>query len=253
MTGAMSAGARGVPGGAGLRAERVVTGYGKQEVVRGITLEAPAGRITGVFGPNGSGKSTLVKAIAGALPLWSGRVFLDGAELTGLPVHEVVRRGVVLMPQGGGIFPQLTVVENLRMGGYAVRDRREVERRVAARLDEFPALARRRKAPAGQLSGGEQMMLAIARVLVAEPRFVLFDEPSAGLAPAMVSEALARVTALRERGVGVVVVEQNIREALPIADALYILVGGEVRFHGRPDELRDDRQLMALYLGAAVQ
>ncbi len=234
-----------------LRAERAVTGYGKQEVVHGVSLEARAGEVTCIFGPNGSGKSTLVRAIAGAIPLWAGRVLLGDVDLTGLPVHRVVRQGVVLMPQGGGIFPQLTVVENLRMGGYAIPDGREIERRVAARLEEFPALARRRRVPAGQLSGGEQTMLAIARLLVSDPRFVLLDEPSAGLAPAMVAETLARVTALRDRGVGVVMVEQNIREALPVADTLYVLVGGEVRFRGRPDDLRDDRQLMALYMGAA--
>ncbi|HEY8370500.1 MAG TPA: ABC transporter ATP-binding protein [Thermodesulfobacteriota bacterium] len=232
-----------------LVAERIVTGYGKHEVVHGVSLEARAGEITCVFGPNGSGKSTLLKAIAGAIPIWSGRVALGGVELTGLPVHEVVRRGVVMLPQSGGIFPRLTVVENLRMGGYAIRDRRAVERRVARLLDEFPSLARRRTVPAGQLSGGERMMLAMARVLVAEPRFVLLDEPSAGLAPAMVADALARARALRDRGVGVLMVEQNIREALPIADVVHILVAGEARFHGRPDELADDRRLMDLYMG----
>ncbi len=234
-----------------LRAERIVTGYGKHEVIHGVSLTAKAGEITCVFGPNGSGKSTLLKAIAGAVPAWSGRAYLGDVELTRLPVHEVVRRGVLMLPQSGGIFPQLTVVENLRMGGYPIPDGREVERRVERLLGEFPSLARRRKVPAGQLSGGERMMLAMARVLVAEPRFVLLDEPSAGLSPAMVEDALARARELRDRGVGVLMVEQNIREALPIADALYILVAGEERFHGRPSELKDDHRLMDLYMGVA--
>lgn len=234
-----------------LRARDVVTGYGKQEIVQGVSLAARAGEITCVFGPNGSGKSTLLKAIAGALPVWRGRVQLDDQDLTALPVHDVVRRGVVMMPQGGGAFAQLTVQENLRMGGYALASQRQARQRVEALLAEFPALGRRRKVQAGQLSGGEQMMLAMARLLVSEPAFVLLDEPSAGLAPAMVHETLERIKALRQRGIGVVLIEQNIREALPVADRLSILSGGRESFHGTPAEIRDDRQLMDIYMGAA--
>lgn len=234
-----------------LVAENVVTGYGKQEIVRGVSLTAEAGRITCIFGPNGCGKSTLLKAIAGALPVWSGTTRLGDVTLSNLPVHEVVRQGLVLMPQGGGVFPRLTVVENLRMGGYAIPDRRLVERRIEALIDEYPSLARRRRTAAGSLSGGEQAMLSLARALVSEPRFILLDEPSAGLSPAMVNETLERITTLTARGIGILMVEQNIREAMPIADRIYILAAGQKRFEGSPQDVRDDRQIMDIYMGGA--
>jgi len=234
-----------------LVAENVVTGYGKQEIVRGVSLSAEAGKITCIFGPNGCGKSTLLKAIAGALPVWRGTVKLGDTALSNLPVHEVVRHGLVLMPQGGGVFPRLTVMENLRMGGYATADQNAVERRIEALIDQYPSLARRRRPAAGSLSGGEQAMLSLARALVSEPRFILLDEPSAGLSPAMVNETLERITTLTRQGIGILMVEQNIREAMPIADKLYILAAGEKRFEGTPRDVRDDRQIMDIYMGGA--
>ncbi|TFH87869.1 ABC transporter ATP-binding protein [Billgrantia azerbaijanica] len=230
----------------------LVTGYGKQEIVHGVSMAAREGEITCVFGPNGSGKSTVVKAIAGLLPVWRGRLQLGERELTGLPVHEVVRHGIVMMPQGGGVFPRFTVMENLRMGGYSLRDTAWVAQRIEALIDEYPSLQRRRHVAAGSLSGGEQMMVAFARALVPDPTFVLLDEPSAGLSPALVSETMARVEGLRERGVGVVMIEQNIREALPVADRLYILAGGQRKFAGTPADIHDDRHLMTLYMGGAA-
>ncbi|ESX59576.1 MULTISPECIES: ABC transporter ATP-binding protein [unclassified Mesorhizobium] len=234
-----------------LTADNIVTGYGKQEIVHGVSLSAEAGKITCIFGPNGSGKSTLLKAIVGALPVWSGTARLGESTLSNLAVHEVVRQGLVLMPQGGGVFPRLTVMENLRMGGYAIADRRLVEQRIEALIEQYPSLARRRRTAAGSLSGGEQAMLALARALVSEPRFILLDEPSAGLSPAMVIETLERITTLTAHGIGIVMVEQNIREAMPIADKLYILAAGEKRFEGTRRDVRDDRQIMEIYMGGA--
>lgn len=236
-----------------LRVEGLVTGYGRQEIVHGVSLTAERGEVLCIFGPNGSGKSTVIKAIAGALPAWSGRITLDGEDLTSLPAHEVVRRGVVMMPQGGGVFPKLTVEENLRLGGYVVADARAVERRVDALIERFENLKRRRRVAAGALSGGEQMMVAIARALVSEPAFVLLDEPSAGLSPALVSQTMEHVKALPGLGVGVIMVEQNIREALPVADRILILASGTEQFAGTPAQIRDDDQLMALYMGSAAQ
>lgn len=232
-----------------LSATGIVTGYGRQEIVHGVSLTADSGAVTCVFGPNGSGKSTLLKAIAGALPAWRGTVELGGRDISNLPVHAVAREGLVMMPQGGGVFPRLTVIDNLKMGGYVIPDRRQMDRRIESLLEEYPSLKRRTNVAAGSLSGGEQMMLALARALMPEPRFILLDEPSAGLSPALVSETLERIRDLSGRDIGVVMVEQNIREALPIADRLYILAAGEERFAGTPKDVRDDAQLMDIYMG----
>ncbi len=236
-----------------LKVEGLVTGYGKLEVLHGVDLEADMGQVTCVFGPNGSGKSTLVKAVAGILGVWRGRVTLDGQDLSNRPPHRVVAAGICLMPQGGGVFPQLTVEENLRVGGYILSSGRQLKQRVEELLDEFPALRRRQRTVAGNLSGGEQMMLAIARALVNRPRFLLLDEPSAGLSPKMLAETLARIRSLKDSGVGILIVEQNIREARRIADAMYILVAGRNRFRGTPADVRDERYLMDLYLGVTQQ
>ena len=233
-----------------LVAEDVVTGYARVEILHGVSISAGEGEVTCIFGPNGCGKSTLLKAIAGSIATWSGSVELDGQDLTGMPAHEIVSRGLVLMPQGGGVFRQLSVRDNLRMGGYTLGSGRELDERIDGLLEEFPRLRERLSVDAGDLSGGEQMMLAIARALVVRPRFMLFDEPSAGLSPKLAGEALERVAELAQRGVGVLMVEQNIREAMRVADRIYVLVGGTRRFEGRPADIADDRELMQLYLGA---
>ena len=236
-----------------LSARNVVAGYGAVEILHGVSVEAGDGQVTCIFGPNGCGKSTLLGAIAGIVETWAGDIDLDGRTLTGQPAHAVLRCGLALMPQGGGIFPQLTVRENLRVGGHVLPDRRAVEARIAELVDEFPRLGERMSVMAGNLSGGEQMMLAIARALIIRPRFILFDEPSAGLSPKLAAEALDRVADLARRGVGVLMVEQNIREALRVADRLYVLVGGRNRYEGRPGDIAHGRELMDIYLGAEAE
>jgi branched-chain amino acid transport system ATP-binding protein len=220
------------------------------QILHGVSVSAGEGQVSCIFGPNGCGKSTLLKAIAGAIDTWNGRVSLDGDDITGLPSHAVLSRGLALMPQGGGVFAQLSVRDNLRMGGYTLRSRHALDERIDELLEEFPRLRERLPVNAGNLSGGEQMMLAIARALIVRPRFLLFDEPSAGLSPKLATEALERVAALAQRGVGVLVVEQNIREATRVADRIFVLVGGSNRFEGRPADIADDRELMRMYLGA---
>jgi branched-chain amino acid transport system ATP-binding protein len=232
-----------------LRVDNLVTGYGKQEIVHDITISARPGQITCIFGPNGSGKSTVIKAIAGLLPAWSGRIAIGNTELSGLPVHAMVRQGIVMMPQGGGVFPRFTVMENLRMGGYALTNKQAIEDRIESLIADYPNLQRRRNTAAGSLSGGEQMMVAIARALVTDPEFVMLDEPSAGLSPALVHETMERVKSLKERGVGVIMVEQNIREALPVADSVYIFAGGKRKFAGTQKDIKDDDHLMSIYMG----
>ncbi len=228
----------------GLRA-----GYGRVQILHDLSMTAAAGEVTCVFGPNGCGKSTLLKAIVGAISPTAGSVLLAGEDITRLPSHETLKRGVSLMPQNGGVFPQLTVAENLRMGGYILRSRKDLNERIAELLDEFPKLRERLKVTAGSLSGGEQMLVSIARALLLRPRFLLFDEPSAGLSPKLVGDVLRRAAGLAERGVGVVMVEQNIREAMTVADRLYVLAAGRNRFEGTPGDISDDRELMHMYLG----
>src|SRR5674476_1151229 len=157
--------------------------YGRGQGPHDGAVIANAGEVTCIFGPNGCGKSTLLKVIAGAIGIWSGEISMDDQPLTGLPSHKVLQRGLALMPQGGGVFPRLTVLENLRIGAYTIRSRQDRDERIAQVLDDNPRLRDRIQIPAGSLSGGEQMMLAIGRALLLRPQFALFDEPSAGLSP----------------------------------------------------------------------
>ncbi len=224
-------------------------GYGRVQILYDVSMTATAGEVTCIFGPNGCGKSTLLKAMVGAIDPWGGTVTLKGEDITHLPSHEVLRRGAALMPQNGGVFPELTVLENLRMGGYILKSGSELDERIEELLAEFPRLRERLKVQARSLSGGEQMMVAIARALLLRPSFILFDEPSAGLSPKLVGDVLRRAAALAERGVGVVMVEQNIREAMSVADRMYVLAAGRNRFEGKPSDISDDRELMQMYLG----
>ncbi len=224
-------------------------GYGSVQILHQVSMTARAGDVTCVFGPNGCGKSTLLKAIAGVIDPWAGTVTLDDADLTHSPSHRTLGRGIAMMPQGGGVFPQLSVRDNLRVGGYTIKSRAQLDRRIEELLDDFPRLRERYTVNAGQLSGGEQMILSIARALVLRPRFLLFDEPSAGLSPKLVGDVLVRASELAQRGVGVLMIEQNIREALRVADRMYVLVAGRNRFEGSPADVQDDRELIHLYLG----
>ncbi len=224
-------------------------GYGGVQILHDVSMTARTGEVTCIFGPNGCGKSTLLKAMVGVIDPWAGSVTLDGDDLTHLPSHRTLGRGLAMMPQGGGVFPQLSVRDNLRIGGYTIRSRERLDSRIEELLEEFPRLRERYTVQAGQLSGGEQMILSIARALVLSPRFLLFDEPSAGLSPKLVGDVLVRAAELARRGVGVIMIEQNIREALRVADRMYVLVAGRNRFEGTPADVKDDRELMHLYLG----
>lgn len=229
--------------------ENLDAGYGSVQILHEVSLTARTGEVTCIFGPNGCGKSTLLKAMVGVIDPWAGRVSIDDDDLTHLPSHRTLGRGLAMMPQGGGVFPHLSVRDNLRIGGYTIRSRKQLDERIDELLKEFPRLRERYGVPAGQLSGGEQMILSIARALILNPRFLLFDEPSAGLSPKLVGDVLARAAELARRGVGVIMIEQNIREAMRVADRMYVLVAGCNRFEGTPADVKDDRELMHLYLG----
>lgn len=232
-----------------LQVANLDSGYGRVQILSNVSLQARAGAVTCIFGPNGCGKSTLLRAIAGAVKTWRGSVHLGEQDLTSLPSHRILLQGITLMPQGGGVFPALTVKENLLMGAYCLKSRAQTTQAVEQQLNSFPRLRERLSTKAGQLSGGEQMMLSIARSLMLDPKFILFDEPSAGLSPKLVTEALQRVSALAERGVGIVMVEQNIQQALQVADYIYILANGTNRFGGTPAEIPGQQEFMQMYLG----
>ena len=230
-----------------LAVEALRAGYGAIEIVRGASLEADPGELVVLVGPNGAGKSTLVRAVFGLVPTTGGRVRLGETDLTGLPTTERVRLGLGFVPQTHNTFATLTVEENLEMGAFlrpsALRHGLE---RVYALL---PALASRRRQLAGTMSGGEQQLVALGRALMLEPAVLLLDEPSAGLAPRAVAQILERVREIARHGTAVVMVEQNARAALAIADRGYVLVNGEVRHHGPARSILDDPMLGELYLG----
>ena len=219
-------------------------------IVNGASLTVAAGEIVAVLGPNGAGKSTLIKAIAGVAPIRSGAVFLGDEEITRLPAHRMVREGLAFVPQTENVFTGMSVEDNLRLAaGILPSDKRT--RRIAEIYRFFPDLARQRRLLAGRLSGGQRQMAAIARALIAAPLVLMLDEPSAGLSPKLVEGVFARLAEIRASGVAIVLVEQNARAALAIADRGLVLVEGRNRHEGRAAELWGDARVAALYLGGA--
>ena len=223
-------------------------GYGRVEVLRGVDLHVNAGEMVALLGSNGAGKSTLNKVVCGLVPAWSGSVRFDGHDLSGAHYRDVVKAGLIQVPEGRKVFPNLSVLENLELGSFA----RARERR-AANLEKvfgiFPRLKERIKQNAGTMSGGEQQMLAIGRGLMAEPVLLILDEPSLGLSPLLVEEMFALIRRLRDEGLAVLLVEQNVGQSLEIADRAYVLENGSVRFSGLPQELLGSDELRRAYLG----
>ena len=229
--------------------------YGHVEAVRGISLSVGAGEIVALIGPNGAGKSSTLNAIAGLLRPASGSVRLEGRELAGVPSHAAVAAGIVLVPEGRAILQKMTVAENLMMGSEARRwpgGREEARAAIAAQVKRFPSLERRLDLPAGALSGGEQQMLAIARGLLERPKILLLDEPSMGLAPLLVRQIFEIVRDIHREGTTILLVEQNARMALQIAQQAYVLERGEVALQGPAPQLASDPRLQAAYLGGDV-
>lgn len=235
-----------------LDVDHLTTGYGRVEVLHDLSLQVPEGSVVAVLGPNGAGKTTLLSAIAGVLPAWGGRIRLAGRRIDGRTPFQVARQGVVTIPEGRGVFPALSVQENLDIAVRAARHADAEWRR--ERLDDlfqmFPRLAERRQQRAGTLSGGEQQMLALSRAFLADPKVLLIDELSTGLAPLIVEELFSRVGELKERGLTIVLVEQYLTYALELADLCYVLSKGEVAFVGEPREAHESGVLTGAYLGA---
>ena len=223
--------------------------YGGIQAVKGIDLTIDAGRMVCLIGANGAGKTSTLKAIAGLLPVARESVRLDGEPVGGMRAFELVRRGLALVPEGRGVFPQLTVAENLAMGAYVRTDREAIAADLAQVFERFPRLHERRGQSAGTLSGGEQQMLAIARALMSRPRLLLLDEPSMGLAPLVVARIFEIVAEIARQGVTILVVEQNARLALQACDWGYVLESGTVTLHDAAAALLDNDAVRRAYLG----
>lgn len=235
--------------GARLSTRGLKAGFGAQTVLHGIDLDVPAGEVTGIFGLNGAGKSVLLKVIAGVVPARAGVVTLDDGEIRRLSPERRVSLGMAHVPQGRQMFRSLTVEQNLRVGAHVLRrrDRGAYTQELDRVFAMFPLLAERRRQPAGTLSGGQQAMLAVGRALISRPRIVLIDEPSAGLAPAVIEELSASLAVIRQTGVTMLLVEQNIRFGLQLSDSALLLQRGRIVYSGATGDL--DADALASHLG----
>jgi branched-chain amino acid transport system ATP-binding protein len=236
-----------------LTLEGVTGGYGKMTILNGVTAAIRRGAITTVIGPNGAGKSTMFKAIFGLLAVRSGRIALAGAETTNLPPRRMLAEGVCYIPQGRNIFPELSVRHNLELGGVALPDSGGLGARVEAMMERFPMLKEKARAQAGTLSGGQQKLLEVARGLLLDPRLILIDEPSIGLSPLMVEEVFSILKGLRDKGVTILMIEQNAKQALQMSDYGLVLEQGQTRIEGTAANILADPRIAQLFLGGALQ
>jgi branched-chain amino acid transport system ATP-binding protein len=232
-----------------LEVRDLTVAYGNVVAVRTASAAVEEGTLVALLGPNGAGKTSLLSAVAGLVPAAAGRITVDGADLAGLPAQRVARRGVRLVPENRALFSDMTVVENLRVGTGRAR-RAVADRRIERAFELFPRLRERSGQVAGTMSGGEQQMLSIARALVAEPRVLLLDEPSMGLAPMVVTSIVAAVGRLRDEGLSVLIAEQNARAVLPVADRALVMARGRVVLEGSAAEVREHVETSG-YLGGA--
>ena len=231
-----------------LTIEGLRAGYGAVEVLRGVDLHMPPGELVALLGSNGAGKTTLNSVVSGLVPTWAGRVVFDGQDLTGAHYRRVVQAGLIQVPEGRKVFPNLSVLENLELGAFTRARARRAENLLRV-FDTFPRLRERQTQLAGTMSGGEQQMLAIGRGLMAEPKLLILDEPSLGLSPLLVEEMFALIAQLRAGGLAVLLVEQNVGQSLEIADRAYVMENGLIRFSGTSAELLASDTLRQAYLG----
>lgn len=234
-----------------LEVDSLEVAYGDVQVIWGISFTVARGEIVTLIGPNGAGKTTTLRAISGLLTPRAGRIRFRGADLAGLPAHEIVRRGAIHVPEGRKLWPRMTVEENLFLGAFAPQSRRMARQRLERVYALFPRLKARRRQLAGTLSGGEQQMCAIGRGLMSEPELLMFDEPSLGLAPLLVDELFGRIADIARDGITILLVEQKVAHTLEIADRGYILETGRTVLSGTGKELRENEYVQRSYLGAA--
>jgi branched-chain amino acid transport system ATP-binding protein len=236
-----------------LDVQGLVGGYGKMTILNGTTFSVPSGSITTVIGPNGAGKSTVFKAIFGMLKLREGRIAFKGRDVTGLSQRELLNAGICYVPQGRNIFPELSVRDNIQLGAVVARDITDLPARIEAALEKFPALRKRAAQQASTLSGGEQKQLEIVRGLLLNPQLVLIDEPSIGLSPLMVQQTFNILKELRDRGVSILMIEQNARSALEISDIGIVLELGQTRMIDDAKRILSDPRIGQLFLGGAME
>ncbi len=237
-----------------LEVSDLVSGYGKSEVLREISLKVAKGQIVTIIGPNGAGKTTLFRTIFGLLPARKGTVVFEGEDLSKLSPLARIQRGIALVPQGRAVFPDLSVLENMEMGAYTVKDKKQVQETMEKCYHLFPVLRERMKQRAGTLSGGEQQMLVIARALMSKPRFLMLDEPSLGISPRLVKEIFKTIDAInKDRNLTICLVEQNANIALKHGHFGYVMEGGQIRMSGSTQELMNDERVKHAYLGKREQ
>jgi branched-chain amino acid transport system ATP-binding protein len=232
-----------------LEAHDIHAGYGKMEILHGVTLKVEPGQIVSIIGPNGAGKSTVFKTIFGLLPVRQGRVIFAGEEVTNHTPEALLRRGMAFVPQGRNVFPLMSVEENLLLGAYIRKRTPELLEKVEEVYETFPILREKRKERAGNLSGGQQQMLEMGRALLLQPKLILLDEPTLGLAPLVFKEIFRIIEGLRRLGQTILMVEQNAAKALEISDYAYALELGKNRYEGSGEFIRNDERVKRLYLG----
>lgn len=236
-----------------LMLDDVIAGYGKMTILHGTSFTVRRGTITTVIGPNGAGKSTVFKTVFGMLPARAGRIMFDGRDVTNFTPRELIARGICYVPQGRNIFPELSVLHNLEIGGVAAPAGFDLAPRLAAAMDRFPVLRRKAHQQASTLSGGEQKMLEVARGLILEPKLMLIDEPSIGLSPILVQDLFAILTDMRARGITVLMIEQNAKRALEMSDDGIVLELGRTRIADSAIRILADERIGQLFLGGGLE
>ncbi|WP_227380264.1 ABC transporter ATP-binding protein [Haladaptatus halobius] len=232
-----------------IQLDHIDAGYGQNQVLHDLSMDVRKERVNCIIGPNGSGKSTALNVMNGLVSPWVGTLTIFGEDATDSTPREIVERGIITVPQEGNVFPDMSVRENLRMGAYLEREKSVLQERYERVYEMFPVLRERERQRAGSMSGGQQAMLALGRALMADPQYLLLDEPSAGLAPNLIDDVFDHLERLKSAGIDMLIIEQNVRKMLVIAEYIYILDQGRVVFEGNKDELTDEDELVELYLG----
>src|SRR3989344_710978 len=231
-----------------LKITNLKAGYGGNEILKGINFELKPAEIVAVIGSNGAGKSTLLKSIFNLCHIYSGRIVFKDKDITKLPTHKLIKEGVSYVPQGRQVFSNLTVEENLEMGAYIMGDKKLIKKNFKDVYTKFPELKEKRKQLAGNLSGGQQQMLAIGRALIQDPEILLLDEPSLGLAPKVVKEVFEKIVEINKEGISIIIIEQNAKQAVKIADGIYVLEDGKIALTGGK-EILENPKIKNIYFG----